>query len=64
MEDNKWISSSDLAVRWGFHINTLGRWRKSGFGPTPYLRGRRSYFYLKSDVDEFESDNPAFFGGN
>jgi len=50
----RFLSTSDLARRWGRSIRTLEGWRLRGQGP-PFVRLNRLVVYRLSDIVAFET---------
>lgn len=55
-----YLSTQQLADRWGFSPNAVSTWRKRNKGPKFLKKGYRSIVYLLSDIEQFERENPGF----
>lgn len=49
-----YIDQATLALRWGFDVRTLQRWRQTGTGPR-YLQFGRLVRYRLDDILAFEN---------
>jgi len=52
------ISTRQLAERWGLKINTLADWRWAGKGPKPIPSTDWAVFYTLKEVETYEKANP------
>lgn len=58
MNDDRFLSSRELAKRWGISIDTLRNWRYLDKGPE-YTKVGHSVRYRMSDVVEYENNGQA-----
>ena len=56
MSSSEFLTTSQLAKRWGLHPDTLMRWRKGGKGP-PYFVTPSSVLYPTAEVEQYEKAN-------
>lgn len=59
MNDNEFLTTNQLAVRWKMSASTLRNWRFNGTGP-PYLKPggvRGKALYRVSDIEQWENNN-------
>lgn len=47
---NQLLDRKQLASLLGVHIQTISRWKKSGYLPTPVVNGRNAYWSRKQIV--------------
>jgi hypothetical protein len=59
MNDKKrWLTTKELANRWGLATNTLEQWRGRGKGPKWIKFGKNGAVrYGSDDADEYEKEN-------
>lgn len=58
--DKNYLTTKELASRWGFSENTLAMWRFRSRGPRYFKKGYRTVIYMLDDITEFEAANPGF----
>jgi predicted DNA-binding transcriptional regulator AlpA len=57
--DERWLSMSELAERFGMPIQTLYDWKRRGYGPKAVRLGRGPRGFLRyrlSEVERFEAE--------
>jgi predicted site-specific integrase-resolvase len=53
--EKEYLTSKELAKRWGYERQTLANWRSQGKGP-PFMRIYGKILYAMKDIKQFESD--------
>ena len=56
MNSSSYLTTAELATRWGLHSDTLLRWRKAGKGPS-YFKTPGSVLYPLAEVEQYEQAN-------
>ena len=56
MSSSDYLTTAQLADRWGVHCDTLLRWRKAGKGPN-YFKTPGSVLYPLAEVEQYEKAN-------
>ena len=56
MKSSSYLTTAELATRWGLHSDTLLRWRKAGKGPA-YFKTTGSVLYSLAEVEQYEKAN-------
>ena len=56
MKSSEYLTTSQLAERWGLHYDTLLRWRKAGKGPA-YFKTPGYVLYPLAEVEQYEKAN-------
>ena len=56
MSSSEYLTSPQLAKRWGLHPDTLKRWRDAGKGPA-YFRTPGFVLYPLAEVEQYEKAN-------
>lgn len=57
MTEPEFLTTRQLAERWGYQQTTLRSWRKRGIGP-PYIEAsNRRVIYRLSEVKRWEEEN-------
>lgn len=59
MSSSEFLTTNQLAKRWGLHPDTLMRWRKADKGP-PYFVTPSSVLYSTAEVEQYEKANTHF----
>lgn len=52
--ETEYITTAQLAERWGFSPQTIRNWRTQGLGPAYLVRGRRNVLYPLKNVIDYE----------
>lgn len=60
MSEKTYLTTKELASRWGFSEQTIAQWRFRNKGPKYERKGYRTVIYFIDDITEFERQNPGF----
>ncbi len=61
-EARKYLTTKELAKRWGFGPGTLEAWRTKGIGPH-FIKLHTSVLYLLEQVQAYEAKNTRTITG-
>ena len=61
MASDQMLTAQQVSAEIGFPTGTLAYWRTIGKGPT-YVKVGRWVRYLRSDLDDWRSDQPSSTG--